>query len=83
MMMMDRWNSKMLMLSTSVDQKKLETEFSKSKTMFLAIFYQHPLTVKSFFDCGLSGVIIVCKYRFIQRCLRCIFPMQFCHIEYI
>ena len=67
MMMMDRWNSKMLMLSTSVDQKKLETEFSKSKTLFLAIFDQRPLTVKSFFDCDISGVIIVCKNRFIKR----------------
>ena len=47
--------------------KKLETEFSKSKTLFLAIFDQRPLTVRSFFDGDISGVIIVCKNRFIQR----------------
>ena len=59
----------MLILSPHVDQKSLETEFSiaicrltgdkwQSKTLFLAIFDQHSLTVKSVFDCCLSGVII-------------------------
>ena len=57
----------MLILSTNVDQKSLETEFSiaicrptgdkcQSKTLFIAIFYPRSSIVKSVFDCRLSGV---------------------------
>ena len=63
-----RQQSKMLIPSTNVDHKSLETESSiaicrltgdkwQSKTLFLAIFDLHWLIVKSgFFSCRLSGV---------------------------
>ena len=65
----DRWQSKALILSTSVDQKSIETEFSiaicrqtgdkwQSKTLFLEIFDPRWSTVKSVFDCRLSVVNI-------------------------
>ena len=64
---LDRWQSKTLLLSTKVDQKSLETEFSiaicrptgdkwQSKTLFLAIFDRCSSIVKGFFDCRLSSV---------------------------
>ena len=64
----DRRQSKTLILSTNVDQKLLETEFSiaifrpngdkwQSKTLFLAIFGPCSSIVKSVFDCRLSRVI--------------------------
>ena len=57
----------MLILSTKVDQKSLETEFSiaichptgdkmKSKKLFLKIFDPRSSIVKSIFDCRISGV---------------------------
>ena len=60
----------MLILSTNVDQKSLETEFSiaicrttgdkwQSKTPFLAIFDPRTSIVKDVFDCRLPGVITV------------------------
>ena len=67
-----RCQSKMLILSTNVDQRLLETEFliaicrltsdkCQSKTLFQAIFYLHLSIVKSVFDCCLSDVILVYK----------------------
>ena len=67
----DRRQSKTLILSTTVDQKLLKTEFSivichltgdkwQSKTLFLAIFDPCSSIVKSVFDCRLSGVISLC-----------------------
>ena len=64
----DRRQSKTLMLSMNVDQKSLETEFLiaicsptgnkwQSKTLFLTIFDQRTLIVKSVFDCCQSGVM--------------------------
>ena len=58
----------MLMLSTNVDKKSLETEFSiaicrptgaklQSKTLFLAIFDPRSSIVKTVFDCRLCGVV--------------------------
>ena len=58
----------MLILSTNVDQKLLETEFliaicsptgdkRQSKTLFLVIFDPCLLIVKSVFHCCLSGVV--------------------------
>ena len=63
----DRRQSKTLILSTNGDQKLQEKEFSiaicrptgdnwKSKTLFLSIFDSRSLTVKSLFDCRLSGM---------------------------
>ena len=60
------------MLSTNVDQKSLETEFSiticrptgdkwQSKTLFLAIFDPRLSIVKSVFDSRLSGVYLLSK----------------------
>ena len=57
----------MLILSTNVDLKSLDTEFLiaicrlngdkwQSKTLFLAIFYPHSSIVKSVLDCRLSSV---------------------------
>ena len=62
-----RRQSKTSILSTNVDQKLLETEFSivicrptgdkwQSKTPFLSIFDPHLSIVKSVFDCRLPGV---------------------------
>ena len=62
-----RRQSETLILSTNVDQKSLETEFSiaicrligdkwQSKTQFLAIFDPRCSIVKSVFDCRLPGV---------------------------
>ena len=64
----DRRQSKTLILSTNVDQKSLETEFSvticrptgdkwQSITLFVAIFDPRSSIVKSVFDCRLSGVL--------------------------
>ena len=63
----DWWQSKTLLLSTNVDQKSLETEFSlaicrlngdkwQSKMLFLKIFDLCLLIVKSVLDCRLSSV---------------------------
>ena len=65
----DRRQSKTLILSTNVDQKSLETEFSivicrqsadwrqmAIKKLFLAIFDPRPSIVKSVFGCRLPGV---------------------------
>ena len=68
----DRRQSKTLILSTKVDRKSLETEFSiaigrpssdkwQSKILFLATFYLRMSIVKSIFDCRLSDVIHVKK----------------------
>ena len=62
----------MLILSTNVDKKSLETEFliaicrttgnkRQTKTLFLPIFDSSSLIVKSVFDCRLRGVIMVRK----------------------
>ena len=62
-----RRQSKTLILSTTVDQKSLETEFSivicrptgdkwQSETLFLAIFDPRSSIAKSVFDCRLPGV---------------------------
>ena len=62
-----RRQSKMLIPSTNIDQKLLETEFLiaiccltgdiwKSKTLFLVIFVPCLSIVKSVFDCPLPGV---------------------------
>ena len=67
-----RQQSKTIILSMSVDQKSLETEFSfaicrqtgnkwQSKTLFLKIFDPCSRTVKSVFDCGLPIVVRVKK----------------------
>ena len=59
----------MLILSTNVDQKLLETEFliaicrqtgdkRQWKTLLLAIFYLHLSIVKSVLNCRLYGVLI-------------------------
>ena len=64
-----RRQSKMSILSTNVDQKSLETEFSIvicrptgykyiSKTLFLSIFDPRLSIAKSVFDCRLPGVIL-------------------------
>ena len=58
----------MLILSTNVDQKSLETKYSiaicrqlgdklQSKTLFLAIFDPRSSVVKTVFDCRLSHVV--------------------------
>ena len=63
----DRRQSKTLILSTNVDQKSLQTEFSiaisrltghqwHSKTLFLSIFDPCASIVKSILDSPLSGV---------------------------
>ena len=60
----------MLLLSKTVDQKSLETEFLiaicrptgnkwQSKTLFLAIFDPRSMIDKSVFDGRLSGVVMV------------------------
>ena len=65
-----RRQSKTSMLSTNVDQKSLETEFSigicrptgdkwQSKTLFLAIFDPGSSIVKSAFHCHLPGVVML------------------------
>ena len=62
-----RRQSKTMILSTNVDHKSLETEFSiaicrpigdkwQSKTLLLAIFEPRSSIVKSVFDCRLPGV---------------------------
>ena len=69
---------KMSILSTNVDQKSLETEFSiaicspngykwQSKPLFLAIYDPSLSTVKSIFDCRLPDVISVCDSFFLQN----------------
>ena len=66
----DRGQSKMLILSTNMDKKLLETEFMiaicrqtgdkwQSKTLFPAILDLRLSLVKSIFDCHLSGVILL------------------------
>ena len=66
----DRRQSKMLILSTNIDQKPLETVFSiamcrqsgdkwQLKILFPAIFDTHSTIVKSVFDCCLPGVVMV------------------------
>ena len=66
----DRWQWKMLILSTNVDKKSLETEFSiaschptgdnwQLKTLFLAMFDPRSWIVKSVYDCCLSGAIFL------------------------
>ena len=63
----DRWQWKMLILSTNVDKKFLETEFLiviclqigdkwQSKTLFLSIFDRRSSIVKNVFDCRPSAV---------------------------
>ena len=63
----DRRQSKMLILSTNVDKKSLETEFLiaicrlagdkwQSKTLFLGVFYPPSSIVKRILNCRLSGV---------------------------
>ena len=57
-----RRKSKTLILSTNVNKKSLETEFSivdkwQSKTLFLVIFDPRSSIVKSVFDCRLSDVL--------------------------
>ena len=60
----------MLILLTMIDQKALETEFLiaicrltgnkwQSKTLFLAVFDPRSLTVKSVFNCHVSGVKLI------------------------
>ena len=67
-----RLQSKMLILSTNVDKKSLETEFLiaicrptgdkwQTKTLFLLNFYPNLLIVKSVFDCRLPGVCMILK----------------------
>ena len=62
--------SKMLIISTNVDKKSLETEFLiavccptgnkwLSKTLFLWILDLRLMIVKSIFDCPLSSVALV------------------------
>ena len=69
---LDRRQSKMLILSTNVDQKSSVTDVLivicrptgdkwQSKTLFLAFFDPHSSSVKSIFDCHLSGVIMDSK----------------------
>ena len=64
---LDRRQSKTSVILTNIDQKSLETEFLiaicqpkgdkwQSKTLFLAIFDQYSLIVKSVFNCRISGV---------------------------
>ena len=59
----------MLILSTNVDKKSLEIEFSiaichptgdkwQSEALFLAIFDQHLSIDKRVFDCRLPGVFV-------------------------
>ena len=66
----DRRQSKILILSTNVDQNIVKTEFSiaifrptgdkwQSKTLFLSIFDPRSSIVKSVFDCHLYGAILV------------------------
>ena len=64
-----RRQSKTLILSTKVDQKSLETEFSIAIVASLrqmaiedaVSFDQHSSIVESVFDCCLSGVYTLCK----------------------
>ena len=62
-----RWQSKTLILSTKIDQKSLETEFSIAillldwqqmaiENIVSNVFDPHSL-IRSVFDCRLSGVI--------------------------
>ena len=64
-----RRQSKTPILSRSVDQKSLETEFSiaicrhtddkwQSKTLFLSIFDPRSSVVESVFDCHLPGEVM-------------------------
>ena len=61
--------SKMLILSTNVDQKSLKQNFRlpfvalQSKTLFLAIFDSRSSIVKSVFDCRLSDVRLHCSTK--------------------
>ena len=78
----DRRQSKTLILSTNVDQKSLETEFSaaiccqssdkwQSKTLFLAIFDPGLSIVKSVFDCRLPGVLkVIARLAMIMKNFR-------------
>ena len=76
-----RRQSKTSVLSTNVDQKSLETEFSivichpagvkwQSKTLFLAIFDPGSSIVIIVFDCRLPDVVTVCV------AVRCCFIEQ-------
>ena len=69
----DRQQLKMLILSTKVDKKLLETEFLidichptgdkwQSKTLFPATFDLCLSIVESIFNCCLSGVVFVNRY---------------------
>ena len=52
------WQSKTSILSTNVDQKSLETEFSIVVCrLFLSIFDPRLSIVKRVFDCRLPGVV--------------------------
>ena len=66
----DRRQSKILILSTDVDQNIVKTEFTiaifrptgdkwQSKTLFLTFFDPCSSIVKSVFDCHISGAILV------------------------
>ena len=70
MIIPDRQQWKMLILSTNVDKNSLETEFMiaicrltgdkwLSNTRFLAIFDPHSLIVKRVFDCRLCCVTML------------------------
>ena len=72
---LDRRQSKTLILTTNVDQKSLETEFSIAfcrptgdkwqwKTLFLAIFDSRSSIVKNVVDCRLSNMVLSVLSRF-------------------
>ena len=74
----DGQQSETLILSSNVDQKSLETDFSidicrltgdkwQSKTLFIAIFDPCSSIVKSVFDCLLSSLVMCYKSIKIQR----------------
>ena len=67
-----RWQFEKSILSTNVDQKSLETEFSiaicrptgdkwQSKKLFLAIFDPRSSIIMSVFDCRLPSVVTVVR----------------------
>ena len=81
-----RRQSKTLILSTDVDQKSLETEFSiaicrqsenkwQSKTLFPAIYDPRSSIFKSVFDCRLPGVKMQKKSP-LTLCNLMDFPIQ-------
>ena len=71
----DSWQSKMLIISTNIDQKiVINRDFDcqngdkwLSKTLFLAIFDPRSSIVKSIFDCRPSGVILNCDDMYNRR----------------